>query len=209
VHGILPPEDPASTVSRKNVPSTCGRCHVGIEQLYDRGVHGEAVRAGNEKAPICADCHSAHAIVRSDLPRWRRSVIQECGSCHEHAAETYRDTYHGKIDRLGGTRVAACADCHGAHDITSFGDAEPAASEARLAACLGCHPSAGASFSRYDPHPDPDNRERNPVLYWASRSMKSLLVFVFSFFFLHTGLWLGRSLRRDRAAPSAAPGEPK
>ena len=43
--------------------------------------------------------------------------MTQCGRCHEKIAETYFDTYHGKVSQLGYTKTAKCYDCHGAHDI--------------------------------------------------------------------------------------------
>ena len=61
--------------------------------------------------------------------------------------------------------------------------------------CSQCHEGANANFVKYDPHADPHSRERNPGLYAASRFMTFLLMGVFGFFGLHTGLWFFRSVR--------------
>jgi hypothetical protein len=71
--------DPASRVNRANIPATCGACHEGIRTQYASGVHGAAFATGDVKAPVCADCHSAHGIQRADTPAWQLGVIQECG----------------------------------------------------------------------------------------------------------------------------------
>ncbi len=43
--------------------------------------------------------------------------MDQCGRCHEEIAETYFETYHGKVSKLGYLETAKCYDCHGAHDI--------------------------------------------------------------------------------------------
>ena len=80
----------------------------------------------------------------------------------------------------------------------------------RLATCQQCHPAANASFALYDPHADPHDRDRNPMLYYTSVFMKLLLGGVFLFFGMHTLLWFPRSLqaRRERSQRPSGPAPP-
>jgi Cytochrome c3/Cytochrome c7 and related cytochrome c len=198
-HDILPPDNAASTVYRARVPSLCGSCHTKILAEFQEGVHGTALAKGNPKAPVCTDCHTAHEVKRADVPAWKLSVIKECGTCHEQLIETYRDTYHGQVTALGYTRIATCADCHNAHLI--FGPTDPRSSVSRghiVQTCQKCHPGVNANFARYDPHADPQDRKRNPVLYYAAGLMKWLLIGVFGFFGLHTLAWFPASARARR-----------
>jgi hypothetical protein len=195
-HEIQPKKEPESKVNRKNIAATCGACHAGILAGYFQGVHGRAMQAGNLKAPVCSDCHTAHQITRVDSEPWQLDLIRECGTCHEESIRTYRDTLHGQITALGFTRVARCADCHGSHEILAAADPQSSVSPAnRVKTCQKCHPQATASFARFSPHADSRNRERNPGLYYAARLMNALMIGVFGFFGLHTILWLARSLR--------------
>lgn len=198
-HEILRMSDPDSRINRRNVPTTCGGCHAKILTAFDTGVHAEALRKGNPRAPVCIDCHSAHGVTLPDTVAWKVGVIRECGTCHVDLIETYRDTYHGQVTELGFARVATCADCHGSHAIHAPSD--PASSVSRenvLSTCRKCHPSATANFTKYDPHADHKNRKRNPLLFHTARFMKWLLIGVFSFFGLHTLLWLPRSIQERR-----------
>jgi hypothetical protein len=200
-HDIRRPSDPSSPVFRSKVPATCGSCHSKIDEVFEKSVHGMAVKGGNTKAPVCIDCHTAHAVKATELASWRLGVIKECGTCHERLIETYRDTYHGQVTALGFTRVATCADCHGAHDILAPTDPRSSVSkERRLSTCRKCHEGASANFARYDPHADARDRGRNPILFHAARFMRLLLAVVFGFFGIHTALWLPRSwaTRRGR-----------
>ena len=200
-HEIRRKTDPASTVNRDRVVATCTRCHAGIRPEYEKSVHAQAVKAGNALAPVCSDCHTAHDIGRVESDAWKLGIIRECGTCHEQSLRTYRDTFHGKISELGFTRVAKCADCHGAHDILPASNpASLISPERRLSTCQQCHTSANANFVLYDPHADPQDRARNPVLYFTAAFMKLLLGGVFLFFGMHTLLWFPRSLqvRRER-----------
>lgn len=199
-HDIRGPADPAARVSRANIPATCGACHQGIVERYSRGVHGAALKAGNAKAPVCTDCHTAHAIERADNDAWRLAVTAECGTCHVESMRTYRDTFHGQVTTLGFVRVATCADCHGAHDIFPKADPRSKVSSAqRVTTCRQCHARANESFAQYDPHADRHDRARNPALYYAGRFMDGLLLAVFAFFGLHTALWFARGVRERRS----------
>lgn len=204
-HQILPKSAPESKVFPANVPATCGSCHAGIVPLYWESVHGQKLHAGDSGAPVCSDCHTAHEIARVETEAWKLEIIRECGSCHQESLRTYRDTFHGQVTALGFTRVARCSDCHGAHEIFPASDARSAVSPAnRVATCRQCHPQASENFARFSPHADPKDRARNPGLYYAARFLNFLILGVFLFFGVHTGLWLIRSLvERPRE-----PGEP-
>ncbi|MFV1957971.1 MAG: cytochrome b/b6 domain-containing protein, partial [Planctomycetota bacterium] len=49
-HGILPPADPASTLSRENVVATCGKCHEGSHRRF-AGYLTHATHHDSEKYP--------------------------------------------------------------------------------------------------------------------------------------------------------------
>jgi hypothetical protein len=208
-HDIRQKSDPLSLVARANIPQTCATCHEGIQALYDRGSHGAALAAGNARAPVCTDCHSAHDIQRADAGSWKTDTVKECGTCHLDKIRTYRDTFHGQITSLGFVRTAKCSDCHGAHEVHPKSDARSTVSPDRvLATCQTCHAGATAGFAEYDPHADKDDVDRNPELYYASRFMHWLLIGVFGFFGLHAVLWLPRSaIVRRRARHHTPPAE--
>jgi len=201
-HDIKAHTDQTSRVFRDRVPATCGSCHAGIREQYDRGIHAAALKKGDSRAPVCVDCHTTHSIQRVDTDKWRLSVTRECGTCHVESMRTFRDTFHGQVTALGFVRVAACADCHGAHDIVPQSDARSTVSPARLVQTCGrCHSGATASFVRYDPHADRHDKARNSSLYFAAQFMNWLLLGVFAFFGLHTVLWLQRAIRAQREVP--------
>jgi hypothetical protein len=209
-HDIKERTEPTSRVNAANIPKTCGTCHAGVERTYVESVHGRAVAAGNKNAPVCSDCHSAHQIQRVEAEPWQLDVIRECGTCHEESLRTYRDTFHGKVTQLGFARVAKCADCHGSHAILPAANPASMVSATNIVAtCRQCHPAANFAFTRFQPHADPHDRERYPLLYWPYVGMTGILVVTFAFFGIHTLLWLPRSLAerlRHRRRPPA--GEP-
>ncbi len=211
-HEIQPHTDPKSRVHPSNVPKTCGACHAGILVQYAESVHGRAAARGTSTAPVCTDCHSAHQIRRVEGAPWQLDVIRECGSCHAESLRTYRDTFHGKVTSLGLTRVAKCADCHGAHTVRAVSDPDSSVSPKHIVAtCAKCHPGATARFAEFHPHADPSSKARFPILYYSYLLMTTLLVGTFAFFGLHSLLWLPRSLverlGRGRGRPTGG-GEP-
>lgn len=60
------------------VPSFCGRCHVGVLKDYLASGHGRALAAGG---PNCVICHGSHQIVKASL-----ELINEksCSRCHSY-----------------------------------------------------------------------------------------------------------------------------
>jgi hypothetical protein len=165
--------------------------------VFDKGTHGQLRQAGGSAAaPNCADCHTSHTIQRATQADWQLVVVGQCGNCHNDFIKSYRLTYHGKVTNLGFADVATCASCHGAHDVRPASDPlSPVAPENRQQMCANCHPQATARFASWDPHPEPANRERSAILYYASIFMNVLLAGVFIFFGLHTVMWGIRSMR--------------
>jgi nitrate/TMAO reductase-like tetraheme cytochrome c subunit len=199
-HDIRGKADPASRVSRSQVPVTCGTCHQGIRQRYDAGVHAAALRQGDAHAPGCADCHTAHAIQRADTEAARLGATAECGSCHAAVAQAFTRTFHGKVSQLGSARAATCANCHGAHDILPPANEASTVSPKNLTkTCGACHQGVNARFVEYDPHPDPRDYKRSATLWWANRFYWVLIPGCFGFFGLHSALWFWRSRKDARA----------
>jgi nitrate/TMAO reductase-like tetraheme cytochrome c subunit len=199
-HDIRGKDDLKGRVSHAQVPATCGACHDGIKTKYDLGVHAAALKQGNARAPVCADCHTAHAIQRADTDASRLRATAECGSCHASVVESFTRTFHGKVTQLGSARVAACADCHGAHDILPASNAASTVSPKNLQATCGkCHQGANARFVQYDPHPNPRDYSRSATLWWANRFYWLLIPGCFGFFGLHSLLWFWRSRKEARA----------
>jgi cytochrome b subunit of formate dehydrogenase len=199
VHDIKRSIDRSSPIHQTHVAQTCGRCHVGVEAIYDRSVHGVLLALGDPLGPVCTDCHTAHEIEKPKNGHFKQVSDQRCGQCHEESLQRYHDTYHGKAMALGNpnqaTEVAACYDCHGHHDILPPSNPESRLSSDNIVATCGqCHPNATPGFTQYIPHANPRDGEKYPALHLAFVFMTSLLLGVFAFFGAHTLLWLGRSL---------------
>jgi len=194
-HGILSHNNPKSPTYKTNIAKTCGSCHAKIDADYESGAHGHAVAAGDLKAPVCTDCHTAHAILQPTEAEFRMQSTPICGSCHKEKLSTYRDTFHSQLGSLGGyVETARCWDCHGAHQILPASDPRSPISQQNLVATCGkCHKGANASFVQYQPHANAHDRKLNPALFYIRLFMNLLLASVLTFFMIHTILWLVRS----------------
>ena len=198
-HKIRGKMDADSRVSRENIAGMCGSCHQQVYSRFTNSMHGQMRQAGNSAAPTCIDCHSAHGIQSHTSVQWQVDVIKECGNCHGGLLTTYRDTYHGQVTNLGFTRVATCNSCHGAHEVLPASNPKSMISpENRVSTCRSCHPGANANFAAFKPHGNPHDREGEPLLYYTRLFMVWLLIGVFSFFGVHTLLWMLRELREVR-----------
>jgi hypothetical protein len=198
-HRELPKKNSESSVNEKNIAQTCGKCHYGIEEKFRQSVHSPDVTKTDKKLPGCNDCHSAHTIKRTDQDDFKLGVMNYCGKCHKEIAETYFDTYHGKVTQLGYSKTAKCYDCHGAHDILPVTIPESHLSRQNVVkTCQKCHPSANRQFAGYLTHATHHDPQKYPWLFWVFWGMTGLLVGTFVLAGTHTLLWLPRSLKWKR-----------
>jgi cytochrome b subunit of formate dehydrogenase len=145
--------------------TSCAKCHEKVVAAWTESVHGLPGKLDAEgvKRPSCVDCHgAAHAMTRQNQIKAARA--ERCIRCHgfadkgkpptpAHIVDTYRDTIHGKLLRLGSSRVAACADCHTSHSVLPAADPRSTVHESnRRATCAKCHPRATESFARAVSH---------------------------------------------------------
>lgn len=192
-HHILSHKNPQSPTYRTNIPGTCGKCHAGIANKYMAGTHGKAMMAGNQKAPVCTDCHTAHRIMEPQKTAFQEGTVGTCGGCHAEKYATYRDTFHAQVSALGYTEVAHCWDCHGPHEVLPASDPRSPVNKANLVKTCGkCHADANVRFVSYQPHANAYDFHANPALYSIRLFMDLLLWSVLGFFAIHTILWFIR-----------------
>ena len=116
----------------------CRNCHQAKFRQYEGSIHASLVADGNHAAPLCTDCHSAHAI--KSLAVYEPLTGQPCKSCHENIFEAYARSVHGEarssgnVIRASHIQAPICADCHRAHEITAV-----AANDRLQSTCLSCH----------------------------------------------------------------------
>ena len=199
VHDIKRSVDKDSHTNHANIAASCGKCHVGIEETYNKSVHGQLLLKGDQKGPVCTDCHSSHDIEKPATAHFKGLSDQSCGKCHQDRLAHYRETYHGKAMALGqpnvASDVAACYDCHGHHDVFPVNDPRSRLHKDKIVGtCQQCHAGVNVGFTQFQPHANPLDKANYPILNKVFWFMTTLLVGVFVFFGLHTLLWLVRSI---------------
>ncbi len=190
------------TAWHKEIPDTCGaKCHEDQLESYAASVHGEEVLdKNNMKGAVCTDCHSAHQVINTSSEKFKLGNVNTCGDCHKEQLASYTDTYHGQVNRLGGAYTAKCADCHDSHGIRAADDPKSKVHpKNRMKTCMKCHNDkkpgmrdATPGFASFGPHANTHNFKKYPEMYIASKFMIALLIGVFAFFWLHSGLWYYR-----------------
>jgi cytochrome b subunit of formate dehydrogenase len=211
-HAFNVPADkksPEYTAWRKGVPALCGQCHDEQLETFASSVHGkEVLEKNNEKAPVCTSCHTTHEITSSSLDSFKLLINDGCGSCHKERLSSYRDTYHGQVTKLGYSETAKCYNCHGSHGILSAKDPKSMVHPNNvLKTCQSCHdgkkrPKATAGFATFGPHANSHDFAKYPQMWIATKAMIALLVGVFAFFWLHSGLWYYRELQERKEGKS-------
>jgi len=198
-HRELPRKDPRSTINPNNIATTCAKCHLGVYEEFKNSIHSPDVTKTDQKLPVCNDCHRSHEINRVDLGDFRTQIINQCGKCHEKVSETYFDTFHGKVSKLGSVRAARCYDCHGAHNILPASNPKSKLSHNNIIeTCQKCHPNSNRKFVGYLTHATHHNRDKYPYLFYTFWAMVLLLVGTFSFFGIHTIMWFTKSLKEKK-----------
>jgi cytochrome b subunit of formate dehydrogenase len=181
-------------VNRDNIKETCATCHYGIYEILAKSTHSPDVNDTEDKLPVCTDCHSSHQIQRVEKADFRLAIMHQCGDCHADLIDSYSESYHGKVTRLGGSVTAKCYDCHGSHNILPASDPDSMLNEANIVAtCRKCHPGSNEAFAAYQPHATHNDREKYPEIFYAYWAMTLLLLGTFAFFGIHTILWFMRS----------------
>ncbi len=147
------------------ITSICLRCHsdegmmkkfnskIDVKQfgLFRASVHGKSEIA------TCVTCHGVHNIKKvSDpsSPVYPTNEVKLCSRCHSDANymkrfnpalptdqfEKYKTSVHGQRILKGDTKVAACSDCHSAHDIFPANDPRSTVFASTLpSTCARCH----------------------------------------------------------------------
>lgn len=194
-HFNLKESDERSSVNPKNLAATCGNCHKGIYDQFIASDHGYSKDSKGQKLPTCETCHTAHNISNVHEDKFMGEITGQCGKCHEQLAESYLETYHGKVHQLGYQNAARCSDCHGAHNIYKMDNPKSTISPRNIVkTCQKCHEDANMKFTGYLSHATHYNKEKFPWLYYTFWAMTTLLLSVFLFFGLHTLLWFPRSV---------------
>lgn len=168
--------------------NSCVECHTLLEdprllkpaQLFEGDIHHQA-------GLTCVDCHGGNSSDESmaamspakgfrGAPK-KTAIPDFCARCHSDAAymhpfnpkmrvdqlSEYLTSVHGKRLKAGDTKVAACVDCHGVHNILAVSDTRAPVYAANVAATCGrCH-SDPAYMQQYKIPTDQVAHYRNSV----------------------------------------------
>jgi predicted CXXCH cytochrome family protein len=110
---------------RVDAVQMCVNCHADQVETLERGLHAQAIRAGDFQAAVCTDCHGAHNV--EAVTRYPQLVAAVCGDCHTATLQEWRASAHADMGDDG------CSTCHSPHAQTlRVGDNS-------TALCLNCH----------------------------------------------------------------------
>ena len=126
--------------------SACLDCHAD-QTLTKTNAAGKALSLFVDSAKLASSVHRTNACVscHSDLTDQhpddnRPALAVECARCHATQSQSYGASVHGLAQAKGQKDAAACADCHGAHNILPPSAPESPLSFSKLAAtCGACH----------------------------------------------------------------------
>ena len=214
-HTVLPRGSPASPLHPLAQLKTCGECHPEAAAEVRESVHGKALAENRRDAPTCTDCHSEHRIEALKGASPIKIAGQVCSRCHaserintkyhlpSDRVKTFLESYHGLAAKLGSTRAANCASCHGVHQILPSTDPRSTIHQDHLVATCGrCHPGANENFATGKVHLNDDDDAGTGawVNRWVRRLYLTLIVVFIGAFALHNGLaWLRHALAAYRS----------
>jgi hypothetical protein len=130
---------------------TCAQCHEAKAVAYEGSIHASLITNGDPGAPLCSDCHDAHAV--QSMAVYEPVTGEPCKSCHEDIYDAYAQSVHGMARANGNVirsehiQAPICADCHQAHDITAV-----AAVDHLKTTCLNCHEGATPAHEQWLPN---------------------------------------------------------
>jgi hypothetical protein len=130
---------------------SCRSCHAENFEQYEHSIHASLVAEGSLSAPVCTDCHSAHAV--ESMAVYQPVTGLPCKNCHENIFDAYAQSVHGgarvngNVIRDSHIQAPICADCHQAHGVTAV-----AASDYLQTTCLDCHQGASLAHKEWLPN---------------------------------------------------------
>ena len=109
-------------------PVNCAICHARETASYGASVHGLAIKAGDQTAATCQDCHDSHDILPPNSPASPLCFSRQaetCGQCHVQEAADWEKSVHGKAIASGDRDAPTCTDCHSEHKIQALKNGSP------------------------------------------------------------------------------------
>lgn len=134
------PHPPRQVSTRREYTLTlyevCRRCHFANYTRTLDSIHYQLLSLGDQRTPVCIDCHGSHEVMPPEKPR--ANISRTCSRCHPAIYEEYISSVHGRaLVGENNLDVPVCTDCHGAHIIR-----DPRTAAFHLATpelCTKCH----------------------------------------------------------------------
>jgi len=149
-HPSREPIESARAYSLKH-NQACSQCHEANHEEYRTSVHAIMVENGDDSAPLCSSCHSAHAIQPRTVDQ--PVVGDPCGDCHQPIEEAFNQSVHGQalesgnVIRGGHVTAPTCSSCHNAHDIAAV-----TTTDYLVDTCINCHEVAELAHQQWLPN---------------------------------------------------------
>jgi predicted CXXCH cytochrome family protein len=103
------------------------------------------IKDGNQKAPMCSDCHNPHTVRSSKIVT---PITQTpCAKCHQDIFSAYSKDVHGQERIAKGISAPLCAGCHKAHGVQAA-----SLGTGIKDACLTCHKDAALQHADWLPN---------------------------------------------------------
>ena len=129
----------------------CRDCHEEKYAQYEGSIHATLVSHGSDKAPVCSDCHTSHAV--EPMTVYEPVTGLPCKNCHEDVYDVYSLSVHGlarkngNVIREANIEAPICVTCHSAHDVSTV------ASRSELRSrCLNCHDGVLQAHNKWLPN---------------------------------------------------------
>jgi len=130
---------------------TCNQCHAEKAKAWKGSIHASLAADGDASAPLCSDCHDAHAV--QSMAVYEPVSGKPCNTCHEEIYDAYAQSVHGTARANGNVirpdhiQAPICADCHSAHEVNAV-----ASVDHLQTTCLNCHDGAGEAHEKWLPN---------------------------------------------------------
>ncbi len=213
IHNVRAPEDSLSSVYKKKVPSTCGKCHITQREEYEISIHWQGIKKGVMGSAVCNDCHREHDVLPPEDPRSSlnpRNVIKTCEKCHTNIelmkktgvpvkqVESYKESFHGIALEFGVLKAANCTSCHEYHKILPQRDTRsPIHPDNLPKTCGKCHPNASQNVAKGRIHVLPEEKESG-IIFYVYNFFKFFTFLVITGLIIHILLDLFGRLRRRK-----------
>jgi cytochrome b subunit of formate dehydrogenase/uncharacterized protein with PIN domain len=147
-HSILPHTDPASSIARRNIATTCAKCHAQIETVHRKVIKGELWEKEAHMLPACVDCHQPHKVRKVFYDQGMAD--RDCMKCHERLdiRSTVDDrSLTVRADDLIHSRHAktACSQCHAGVNASHV---RPCETITQKVDCASCHAEIGQQYQK-------------------------------------------------------------